>query len=122
MTDTDEPLTDLKHDNKTITLVTTALVAICNLVKDTAVQKILVCCAPCVTLAVAYCFIKGKNYCYHLMERRKTMETYNAILAEQNLKLKSCSNPTKRAKIEAMIEKYENDRNQVRIKQTRKFI
>ena len=122
MSDTEDSTTELKHDNKTITIVTTALVAVCNVIPVPLYQKISMGACPCVTLILAYCFVKGKSYCYHSMERKRAMETYKIILEEQNLKLANCKTPAQRNKIEALIEKYETDRDIVRIKHTRKFI
>ena len=121
MGDTESTETKPKHDNKTITLVTTALVAACNLISP-SYQKIMVCACPCITLAGAYCFVTLKSYIYYRMERKKTTQTYQTILDEHYAKLKKCTNSHEKAKIKARIEKFEADRDTVRIKQIKKFI
>ena len=71
-------------DNQTLTLVTTALVAACNLISNDILKKVCMASSPCCTLGLAYVFLKSKNIIYHFVENKRSENTFRGIIADLN--------------------------------------
>ncbi len=111
-----------KLDNKTLTLVTTALVAASNLLPNDVWKKVCAASSPCATVTLGWIFQKIKNATYLAIEQWRAKKVYNGIIGDLRNKLEVCRNTKERAKINKELEKYEQDLNDLKIKNIKTFV
>lgn len=111
-----------KFDNKTLTLVTTALVAASNLIPNDIWKKACAAASPCATMAFGWIFHRSKNMIYLWIEQWRAERVYNEIIAELNVKLNNCKNIKEKARIKKELDKYQNDLNDLKIKNIKAFV
>jgi|GEM_PF-6123077 len=109
-------------DNKTLTLVTTALVAASNLVPNDVLKKACAASSPCITIAGGWVFLMVKNAVYLWIEQKRAKNAYNIIITDLRKKLELCKNVKERSKISKELEKYERDLNDLRINNIKAFV
>jgi hypothetical protein len=85
-------------------------------------KKICAASSPCATIALGWIFGKIKTVIYLWIEQRRAIKVYTGIIFDLNKKLSACKNVKERAKISKELAKYEQDLNDLKIKNIKAFV